>query len=142
MLVPKKVNAAVISPKTLSSKRNYRHRVLNHFPLYLLYLWQCKVKGSTLSLSTFGPDFSAMAVDNASYIRKTNPCAFTIVLRMKTMEYSEELIRIFHVKTHSIVDYGTGEFVTFFFACYLDFGPGTSACELDCIGDKIGHHKS
>ena len=75
-------------------------------------------------------------------IRKTNTCAFKIVLSMKTMEYSEEFVRIFHVKPHSIVDYGTGEFVTFIFACYLDFGLGTSACELDCIGDKIDHHKS
>ena len=100
---------------------------------FLFYLWQCKVKRSALTYSTFGPDSPAVAGNDALHISKADACAFKFLLGMETLEYSEQPIRVFHVEPHSVIPDGEGEIISFILAPNHDLSLWESACELDRI---------
>ena len=101
--------------------------------LFLFYFWQRKVKRRALSNCTFGPDSSAMARYDPLHICKPYSCTFKLLLSMQSLEYSEESIRIFHVKPNAIVRDEEGVFVVLVFASDFDFCLRTRTGELDCI---------
>src|SRR5256885_1993680 len=51
----------------------------------------------------FGPDTSAVAMNNSLYDRQANAGAFKFVCAMQSLEYAEELVLILHVKTRPVV---------------------------------------
>lgn len=83
--------------KKLSQANDYKEWLLPFAPLiclssvclFPLCLWKCKVKGSTLTHSTFCPYFPAMAGNDSLDIRKTNACPFKFMLGMETLKYTE-----------------------------------------------------
>src|SRR5208283_4356493 len=107
------------------------------FPVLCLpYFRQRKIKCGALSHSTFGPDSTAMAADNALNIRKSDTGAFKFPLAVETLEYAEEFMHKFHIEPYSIVRDGTSDFISIISASNLDFSFWTGTCELDCIGDE------
>src|SRR5208283_145557 len=110
--------------------------------LCLLYFWKSKVKCGALSHSGFGPDSPAMAGYNALHIRKSNACAFKFGLRMETLEYTEEFIRIFHIKSCAVVFDKKDKFFLVLFISNPDFSTGTDTRIFNRIRNKISKHQA
>ena len=64
---------------------------------------QCEIERCAFIDLALGPGPPPMAVNDPSYCRKTNSCAFEIFTAVEPLEDTEQLVHILHVETNTIV---------------------------------------
>src|SRR5208282_1740150 len=89
-----------------------------------------------------GPNFAAVAMDDALDSRQTNTRPLEILLAMQTLENSEQLIGILGIKAHTVVTHEESRDAAGFLRADLNDGGAASAREFGGIGEKIGKRQS
>jgi hypothetical protein len=83
-----------------------------------------------------------MALNNALRRGQADTCPFEILLTMKALEDSKELIGMFEVEAHSIVTDEQGGDAVGFAGAHLNHSGLTRACKLDSVGKEIRKDQS
>jgi hypothetical protein len=71
--------------------------------MFIVPFIQSKVEGGPFQSFAFRPDASTVSLHDASHCCQTDPCAFKLALRVKTLENAEQLGRVGHFKARTIV---------------------------------------
>src|SRR5262244_2283395 len=98
-----------------------------------------KIESSSLAQRPFGPDIPSVTMDNALNGGESNARAFKFVGLVQPLENTEQLIYVFHIKSHAVVPDENDRLLSVN-APDLDFSLLSSARELDRIGKKIDEH--
>ena len=83
--------------------------------------WKRKPKGSAFADATLSPNSAAMPVNDSLDTGEPNTGAFELVACVQPLEYSKELVGLFHVESHAIVPNKDHDLIFFNCGPNLDF---------------------
>src|SRR6185312_14895987 len=99
-----------------------------------------EVERRPLPQLALGPDTAAVALNDALDDRQAHARSFELRLRMQALEHAEQLARVLHLETDSVVTHEVEGLAAPALTIDLDDGRIALPRELECIGQQIHQH--
>ncbi len=99
---------------------------------------KCEIERRPSAHFSLRSNSSTVPVYDAVHNRKTDACAFKLVVTVKPLKCANELLHVLHVEARAIVPHEIGHFAIVLLAPDFNNCPFLLACEFEDVGKQIG----
>src|SRR5581483_8375605 len=135
---PLSASSVSCSSSGLSSTRRISAISISSSGLFMSVSFEREVECGSFADLRFSPDAASVAVNDALDEGEPDSGSLVLGLAVQSLKHAEELVRVPHVESDSVVPHVVNGLAVLLVRAHLDASSLASSAELDCVGEKVG----